>query len=74
MLRYKKDAIPKIYDGFEWNPLYFDWRRDNGANYYYFLVRAPLSIDRQVFKGYLPKVRLKANIGNWWLYEHAGNR
>lgn len=73
MLRYKKEAIPQIYDGFEWNPILFNWKRDNGSNYYYFLVRAPVNIDRQVFKGYLPQVRLKTHSGNWWLYENAGN-
>ena len=73
MLRYKKDSAPKIYPGFEWNPIFFDWKQDNGSNYYYFLVRAPVNIGRQVFKGYMHKVRLKANIGNWWLYENAGN-
>lgn len=72
MLRYKKSAIPKIPFDFEWQPTIFNWQRHGGSNYYYFLVRAPVNIGKPIFKNHLHNVRLKANIGNWWLYENTG--
>lgn len=69
---YKHEYIPKAkFEGFEWNPEWFEWKRFDGRNYDYFIVRASVNAHDYLFNSAPCKVELVAQAGQWWLYRKA---
>jgi hypothetical protein len=54
---------------FEWNPGAFEWTRYGGAQYRYFVVRAPVDLGVRIFAHATCAVRLAYHVNQWWLYE-----
>ena len=52
-----------------WGSQQFDWRQHQGWRYDYFLVRSDRKRD-DLFKASSGKVKLKAQEGQWYLYEY----
>lgn len=70
-VRYKSDAGPRISDELGWYPTAFQWERDGGARYDYFVVKASFDASPHIFKERLDSVQLVARSGWWWLYRNA---
>lgn len=70
MVRYKKDAGPRITDPLAWYPTAFQWDVYGGARYDYFLVKAPVDISNEIFKEKRGSVELVTRSGWWWLYRN----
>lgn len=67
---YKPEYAPKAkFEGFEWNPQWFDWQKFAGQKYDYFVVRAPVDMAGYLFKTSPCTVALAAQSGQWWLYQ-----
>jgi len=56
---------------FEWNPGAFEWARYGGAQYRYFVVRAPQDLGARLFARATCTVRLAYHVNHWWLYERS---
>jgi hypothetical protein len=54
---------------FEWNPGAFEWTRYGGAQYRYFVVRAPIDLGPRIFAHATCNIRLAYYVNHWWLYE-----
>lgn len=66
---YKPAHIPKAkFEGFEWNPQWFDWQVHEGYKYDYFIVRAPVDVGNRLFRTARCRIALTAQAGEWWLY------
>jgi hypothetical protein len=71
---YKPEYIPKAkFEGFEWNPKWFDWQKFDGDLYDYFIVRAPEDTGGYLFRTAPCKIELAAHEGLWWLYRKGPN-
>jgi hypothetical protein len=67
---YKPEYVPKAkFEGFEWNPQWFDWQKFDGQKYDYFVVRAPIDMAGYLFKTSPCTVSLAVRSGQWWLYQ-----
>jgi hypothetical protein len=55
-------------DAFVWDPITFEWDKNHGEYYDYFLVRFPFLLTEQIFGEASAKVELVANSDWWWLY------
>lgn len=69
-VRYKPDVGPRISEPLAWAPRDFDWERDGGAVYDYFVVKSGLDISAAIFKQKRPAVELVQHVGSWWLYRN----
>lgn len=69
MVRYRDLTAPRVGDLLAWEPGKFDWSRDGGDSYDYFLVCAGEDASALIFKDRTDSVRLVARAGSWWLYE-----
>jgi hypothetical protein len=66
---YKPEYVPKVkFQGFAWNPQWFDWQAHEGYKYDYFVVRAPVDGGAFLFRTATCKIYLAARSGQWWLY------
>ena len=66
---YKPEHVPKAkFEGFEWNPQWFDWQKHEGSQYDYFVVRAPVNMAAYLFRTAPCTIALTAQAGQWWLY------
>lgn len=71
MARYKPDAGPRISETTTWYPQLFDWNKEGGAGYDYFLVKANADVSEQIFKDKRGSVELVAREEWWWLYRNT---
>lgn len=71
LVRYRKDAGARITDTLGWYPTEFDWNRDGGERYDYFMVKASADISPLIFKEHRDSVELVARSGWWWLYRNS---
>ncbi len=71
---YKPEQVPKAkFEGFEWNPQWFDWRKFDGYKYDYFIAHAPNDMGAYLFRSAPCKIELAAQEGQWWLYRKDQN-
>jgi hypothetical protein len=67
--------LPAVrFADFEFHPQRFDWQRDRGELYRYFVVHSEAEVGAQLMAGSAQAVRLAAHDGHWWLYENAVER
>jgi hypothetical protein len=66
---YKKRASLSINS--IWLPAKFDWKKNNGDAYDYFVVRSPSDNSPSLFKNSTCNISLVVHIGMWWLYQRA---
>lgn len=70
MVRYRKDAGPRMTEPLAWSPTYFDWRENGGEQYDYFIVKASFDVSAAIFKEQRGSVELVTRSGWWWLYRN----
>jgi hypothetical protein len=70
MVRYRKDAGPRITDALSWYPTAFEWDVYGGERYDYFVVKSRVDISNQIFKEKRGSVELVTHSGWWWLYRN----
>jgi hypothetical protein len=70
MVRYRKDAGPRMTEPLAWYPTYFDWRANGGEQYDYFIVKARFDVSAAIFKEQRSSVELVTRSGWWWLYRN----
>jgi hypothetical protein len=51
-----------------WYPQLFDWERNGGATYDYFIIKANDDVGPMYFRGHGEAVELAAHSGWWWVY------
>jgi hypothetical protein len=68
LIRYQDMKAPRIGERIAWHPLAFDWDRDGGSSYDYFIVCARTDVSAQIFKDRVGSVELVAHEDPWWLY------
>jgi len=68
LVRYKPDKRAQNSDTLVWNPLKFDWRKNGGEKYDYFIIRSPTDISAEIFKNHRSSVELLEHADWWWLY------
>ena len=71
VVRYKPERRPNWEAEIAWDPGRFDWNKNQGDRYGYFIIRSDVDVAEQVFKTALPKVDLVARQGWWWLYRRV---
>ncbi len=64
--RYANPAESRVSSLLEQHPEGFDWRHEPAYDYY--VVRAPMDVGAQMFRGAESAVSLVQNSGSWWLY------
>ena len=69
MVRYKTDKRPEHSGALSWNPGTFDWRKNGGENYDYFVIRSREDVSAAIFKNDHSSVELVGNADWWWLYK-----
>lgn len=70
LVLYRPQSLPPVrYADFEFHPESFEWNKDEGSLYRYFVVHAPDDKSQQLFATAQPQVALRARDGDWWLYE-----
>jgi hypothetical protein len=69
MVRYRDMTAPRVGDQLAWQPGAFDWSRDGGDSYDYFLVCAGEDVSTRLFKDRTDSLRLVVRDGPWWLYQ-----
>ncbi len=67
-VRYRAQTKPPFGDALAWSPFSFDWQRNGGNQYDYFLSRSPVDEGNAIFKADADKVEVVGNAGWWWLY------
>ncbi len=71
---YKPEYVPKArFQGFVWNPQWFDWQGYDGYKYDYFVVRAAVDASDYLFRTAACGISLEAHSGQWWLYRRDSN-
>jgi hypothetical protein len=70
LVRYRKDAGGRITDTLGWYPTEFDWSRNGGERYDYFIVKAGVDISPLIFKEHRDSLERVARSGWWWLYRN----
>ena len=68
LVRYKPDKRAQNSDTLVWNPVKFDWRKNGGEKYDYFIIRSPTDISAEIFKNHRSSVELLEHADWWWLY------
>jgi hypothetical protein len=71
MVRYRKDAGPRLTEQLAWYPGELDWRLHGGDNYDYFIVKSSFDVAQPIFKDHLGSVELVTRSGWWWLYRNV---
>lgn len=69
-VRYRADVGPRIGERNGWNPRLFDWDKNGGVRYDYFIVRSSVDLAAQIFKEKASAVELVTRSGPWWLYRN----
>ena len=71
VVQYKPETRPNWGPEIGWDPARFDWGRNRGDTYDYFIVRSDVDVAERVFKSAAPRVTLVAREGWWWLYKRV---
>jgi len=71
LVRYKSKKRPKVADALAWKPGNFQWLKNRGDDYDYFVIRSRTDISAEIFKDHRSSVRLLGNEDWWWLYERV---
>ncbi len=67
---YRPEYVSKArFQGFAWNPGWFNWQKHEGYLYDYFVVRAKEDVSSFIFRTAQCRIRLVTHSGLWWLYE-----
>jgi hypothetical protein len=72
--RFRSGEAPVVRPSFEFRPDTFDWDRDRGRMYRYFVVRNAAPLPAGFFANRECDVRLVRTAGDWSLYERAACR
>jgi hypothetical protein len=70
IVRYRDQQRPRVGERVAANPLSFEWTRDGGDTYDYYLVCASEDVAELIFKDRVTSVELVAKQGPWWLYRN----
>lgn len=70
LVRYRDLNAPRVGDELAWRPGEFQWERDGGPSYDYFIVCAGADVSAALFKDHLASVQLVAHERQWWLYRN----
>ncbi len=68
IIEYKNKAKHPIPPGFEWYPLTFDWQRNQGDIFDYFIFRSIQNPEPWMQTKSGCRVRLISHHGTWWLF------
>ncbi len=74
IVRYKNSRGPRLGEALAWAPWQFEWDRDGGRSYRYFVVKAPSDYSATLFKEQIGSISLIAHSGWWWLYENRSRQ
>lgn len=69
IVRYRPDRLPGIEPGFEWNVDKFDWKKNRGEDFNYFLIRSSKPVPSSLFAGAPCQPQLVVRKGEWSIYE-----
>ena len=69
MVRYQPEQRPPFGDALAWSPATFDWHKNGGDTYDYFVIRSRTDVSAEIFKDKRSSVELVLNADWWWLYE-----
>jgi hypothetical protein len=72
IVRYRPDRLPGIQPGFEWHPERFDWIKNHGSDYRYFIARSQHPIPERLFDGADCPPQLMLTSGEWQVFEYRG--
>jgi hypothetical protein len=70
IVRYRQDRGPRVREQLAWAPWRFQWDRDGGSTYRYFVVKSDVDVAPVLFKEKEDSVALVARSEWWWLYEN----
>jgi hypothetical protein len=68
VIDYKQADRPRVTEELPWYPQLFDWERNGGATYDYFIIKANDDVGPMYFRGHGEAVELAAHSGWWWVY------
>lgn len=68
MVRFQEGRHFWVTDTAVWRAEKFDWEKDQGAFYDYFLVHSAVDVTAGLFRGHEDDVELLTRNGWWWLY------
>lgn len=71
MVRYKAEKRPPYGETLTWNPKNFDWRKNDGDRYDYFVIRSRTDVSAEILKDRRSSVELVRNVDWWWLYKRV---
>ncbi len=71
MVRYRSPQGGRINEVMAWYPVTFEWSRDGGPSYDYFIVKANADVARKLFKEKVAAVMLTNRSGWWWVYKNT---
>jgi hypothetical protein len=69
VLEYRQADRPRITETLGWYPQLFDWKKNGGAGYDYFLVKANFDAGPIIFREADATFDLVAHSGWWWVYK-----
>jgi hypothetical protein len=72
MVRYRAGAGPRISETGAWYPAAFEWDRNGGDRYDYFIVKSSFDASDAIFKDRRSSAELVTQSGWWWLYRNVG--
>ncbi|SAK74236.1 hypothetical protein AWB79_04334 [Caballeronia hypogeia] len=67
--RFRSGELPAVSPSFEFHPGAFDWNRDQGRRYRYFVVRSKMRLPPEFLANRECDVQLIRTAGEWSLYE-----
>ncbi len=70
LVLYRAQSLPPVrYADFEFHPESFEWKKDEGWQYRYFVVHSSDDKGQKLFAAAQSQVALRGRNGDWWLYE-----
>jgi hypothetical protein len=66
--RYRPEKKPPLPLKFRRNPMLYDWQKNGGALFDYFLIKAEADVAPTVFSDATVPIVLERREGLWWLY------
>jgi hypothetical protein len=72
MVRYRPGVGPRISETAAWYPTAFEWDRNGGDLYDYFVVKSVVDVSAAIFKDRRSSVELVTQSGWWWVYRNVG--
>ena len=70
LIRYRDFSKPRLDDDLAWQPQNFDWVRNGGDDYDFFIVCAAEDYSPILFREKAPSIELVAHDNRWWLYKN----